>query len=78
MIPKMEMSVKIKNPRAIGRVTKMMSEPPDISSDCLSAASPMGLKIKAIKRGAVANPNLIIKNPTIPKKTMMPISNKEC
>ena len=78
MIPKIDMSVKIRNPRAIGRVTKMMSEPPDISSDCLRAASPIGLKIKAIKRGAVANPNLIIKKPTIPKKTMIPISNKEC
>ena len=74
----METIVSIRKPKAMGRVTNILSDPLDINSDWRKAISPMGLRMKAINKGAEANSNFIMKKPSIPKKIMMPISNMEC
>ena len=61
MIPISEITVKIRNINAMGRVKKIFKEPSDMINDCRRAVSPMGPKMNAMRSGAVANWNLVIR-----------------
>jgi hypothetical protein len=60
----------------IGRVNRMMGEPPDNSSDCLRLCSNMGPKITPRISGVEGQWRFFITYPKIPKPTQATTSNR--